>query len=597
MKVRREEDLKIKQNITNSKSTKIGNEMTKNRESLLSRIKDIILTKKKNLKELRIKMESDRVEKELEPCTFTPSINNNSSHKRRTIGDLYKWNLDKKKRLLEKEFQIEIEKKKKLKPFHPNKNSSKMIKNDQSSKVEDRLIEYTKKKKEKVEAIAESLTEGLFKPTRLKNKGIDQIRNEAVDRVFLHPTEIIEGLCKSKNDDINSLKSKKFYTPKKDISKKKSIEYYSKYSKERSSHGKRIVYEYDKKTGLRVPAFSERNFISKEFVGNKVKPKKKNIRRMKHSQKDVVVKENKKIEKEIEIEPIIMDIDEELSEDSLSEYEEIEGMKTNDNELNIIQTPKKLKQEEYDDNIPENYVKIEPSKKINDYSNSTLISKKFKEIKNNVLPHEEIRETPKNKEKYPNSSSPPKYKNKKKLEIKERDSEFPFPFNGSISPIRMETDKKETENSKVENKEKEGNNSEKLKLLQNDRKMRNGKFLTPTKRSYFSDIARNTSSKRKEIKKFEYDDIQAYQNYFNEDYDPQEQIRKLKERAVKSRDKRMRKQVDNVFKRDKQKIRKENNGKLEKDINKESYGLIYSNRGKVKNNGLKVNVGYYSYHD
>lgn len=211
----------------------------------------------------------------MEPCTFKPKINENNPIKRRTIKDLYRWEKDKKKRMIEREMKLEVENQKKYcKPFKPNKKSRELAGNI-GGKVEDRLINYNKKKEENIKERKDNMSEHLFSPKKFKNKGIKEIREEAKSRKFLRPNEIVDDLCDSPGKrDVESLRKKKFMTPK-HLIKKRGSEFYDKYSKARTSRGKRAIFEYDQRTGMRVPAFSERRLISEEFVSRRKKQRKR----------------------------------------------------------------------------------------------------------------------------------------------------------------------------------------------------------------------------------------------------------------------------------------------------------------------------------
>lgn len=235
----------------------------------MKRIKNIVDEKKKRLKEkISQKTRQDRA-KELMPCTFKPKINETGVG-RRTVYDLYRWKQESDLKKLEKEFEYQEEYRKKHKQFTAGKRSKKLVNSD-GVKVEERLIGFNKKKEDNKKQLEKDLVKGLFQPRKFRKKSIKQIRKSAKDREFLRPSEIVEGLCDSpgkETRDKECLRVKKFNTPKKKF-EKKGVDFYEGYSKARTTTGKRVIYEYDKRTGLRVPAFSERRYVADEFLDKK----------------------------------------------------------------------------------------------------------------------------------------------------------------------------------------------------------------------------------------------------------------------------------------------------------------------------------------
>ena len=120
--------------------------------ALLNRVDAIILQKDEKIRQIKAQLVSKQTEDELKECTFHPKINRCSSTipQKRTILDLFKWEEDKKKRMLEQEITGELENQKSKKIKQDKFNS---VKHSPNSKVEDRLIKYEKRKQEKMEEI------------------------------------------------------------------------------------------------------------------------------------------------------------------------------------------------------------------------------------------------------------------------------------------------------------------------------------------------------------------------------------------------------------------------------------------------------------
>jgi len=255
--------LKQEEELEKIRGKKIKNNWRGNDEdrvSLVERVDGIIKQKKEKVKDLRLGIWKEEQDRAKGDCTFKPKINKRSSSKRRSVNDLFRWQKDCQKKQMEKEMKkVKGEKKRIPKAL---KRSRKMVDSERVP-VEDRLLYRAKLKQEKLDKSKEEQNKGLFKPIKYSQRnGVRSSKNKKKKRIRMNPEEIAHDLCKVDYED-RSLE--KFRVEQYN----KSREAKARRSRKRSR--KRAVFEYDAKSGVRVPVFSERKKVAEDIkYGRKI---------------------------------------------------------------------------------------------------------------------------------------------------------------------------------------------------------------------------------------------------------------------------------------------------------------------------------------
>lgn len=145
-------------NIPKINSNKRPTGSPKNRDSLLSRLDQIIETRKANQEKTVEEYRNQKDEAQRKHCTFTPNIN--KSGPQRTITDLFEWENNKKRKMIDRsldnreniqqyDFKPKISKKSK----QIIEEKMKYDKEESCLKVEDRLMRYLQKKNKNLEQL------------------------------------------------------------------------------------------------------------------------------------------------------------------------------------------------------------------------------------------------------------------------------------------------------------------------------------------------------------------------------------------------------------------------------------------------------------
>ena len=279
--------LKKQEELEKMQNRKVGNEKYKSereRVSLVERIDGIIKQKKDKVKDIRLgilKVEENKAK----DCTFKPKINKRSHSKKRSVNDLFEWQKDCQRRKMQKEMDKANKERKKVPRVL--KKSKRMVERNKT-KVEDRLLYKAKLKEEKLQKLKDEQCKGMFKPTKYTKKQTRRVSRKT--RKKTNPEDIAHDLCKKEYEE-QSLE--KFRKERHDL----DVEVRMK-AKNRKKSRKRAVFEYDQKTGMRVPVFTERENVAGGVDFERGIPKKRS-KRVKGKKKGRGKEKIQKLEKDV----------------------------------------------------------------------------------------------------------------------------------------------------------------------------------------------------------------------------------------------------------------------------------------------------------